>query len=66
MAQKKETSRTTKPGVKMQDLAPKKDAKGGGGKYNPEGNISPSGNTSPTGNTSPSGGSFSPSGTGAN
>ncbi len=31
MAQKKETSRTTqkKPGVKVQDLAPKKDAKGG-------------------------------------
>jgi len=34
MAQKKETSRTTKPGVKMQDLAPKKDAKGGGGGKN--------------------------------
>ena len=56
MAQKKETSRTTKPGVKMQDLAPKKDAKGGGGKYNPTGNTSPSGTTSPSGNTSPSGG----------
>ncbi len=31
MPQKKETTRTTekKPGVKVQDLAPKKDAKGG-------------------------------------
>jgi hypothetical protein len=34
MPQKKETTRTTekKTGVKVQDIAPKKDAKGGGGK----------------------------------
>ncbi len=31
MAQKKETNETRKPGVKVQDLAPKKDAKGGAG-----------------------------------
>ncbi len=36
MPQKKETNETKKPGVKVQDLAPKKDAKGGVGKLQPK------------------------------
>ncbi len=48
MPQKKETTRTTekKPGVKVQDLAPKKDAKGGVGL---SANRKPSANTPSTG-----------------
>ncbi len=48
MPQKKETSRTTqkKPGVKVQDLAPKKDAKGGGGKGTQGSNLSGGGKLS--------------------
>ncbi len=55
MAQKKEKTETTdkKPNAKVQDLAPKKDAKGGGGvgirlaggKGLQSGGVSPSGGT---------------------
>lgn len=46
MAQKKETQTTKKPGVKVQDLAPKKDAKGGA--YLSSGGGKPVSSTKPT------------------
>ena len=69
MAQETEGSEK-KPGVKIQDLSPKKDAKGGFGKtYNPDagGGTSPNlGGTSPNagGTVSPDGGGISPDGGG--
>ncbi len=48
MSQKKETNETKKPGVKVQDLAPKKDAKGGFGKLqNTGGKLGPTANKPP-------------------
>ena len=50
MAQKRENTAAKKPKAKVQDLSPKKDAKGGGGPNRPSGGIN-----------RPSGGVYKPS-----
>lgn len=68
MSQNKEgtESNEKKPGVKIQDLSPKKDAKGGGGRNLEGGGFSASGGRNPSGGgTNQSGGGASQSGGGA-
>ena len=59
MSQNKEGSEK-KPGVKIQDLSPKKDAKGGVGRP-----TNPSSGFNPSGGSNQSGGGFNQSGGGA-
>ena len=53
MSQNKEGTEGSekKPGVKIQDLSPKKDAKGGGGRFNQDQGQSADRGSSPSGGT---------------